>query len=75
MKQYSLSVGVRKSLIQVALFGVSALVMFLAYSHQALLTTPLWVLAEQYIKPVLGTLSLGGLLTLAVNWLKNKDNG
>lgn len=74
MKQYSFLIGVKKGLIHAGIFGVSAAVAFLTFSHQAVLDTPLWAFAEQYVKPLIGTLSLGGVLTFGLNWLKNKDN-
>ena len=32
----------------------------------------LWVLLETYLKPILGTLTVGGLYTMLLNWLKIK---
>lgn len=71
-QQYSFWIGLRKTAIQVGIFGASAAIAFLMFANPALLDTSLWALAEQYLKPVLGTLTLGGLGTLFVNWLKNK---
>ncbi len=73
MKQeYSFWIGLRKTAIQVAIFGGSMALVFLAFANQALLDAPLWALVEQYLKPLLGSLTLGGAITLGVNWLKNK---
>lgn len=72
MKQYSFLKGLRKGLQHAAIFGVSAVLVFLAFSHQAILDTPLWVLLEQYLKPLLSTVTVGGVLVIIQNWLKNR---
>ena len=64
--QYSFKKGLYKGLItMVTAFGVIA-----AFTGFADLS--LWGLLETYLKPLLGSLTLGGLFTLTSNWLKVK---
>lgn len=61
---YSLKRGIIKgliSLLSIIGFGLA----FTAFSDMTL-----WGLCEQYLKPILGSLTIGGLITLLVNWLK-----
>lgn len=69
MKEYNLLTGLGKGLkfILTALVAVAVVTGFSEVS--------LWELLEQYLKPVLGTLTVGGLLTLLNNWVKVKLGG
>lgn len=72
MKQYSFLIGLRKALTQVAIFGLSAALVVGALNFQSVLDTQIWALIEQYLKPLVGTLTVGGFLTLGLNYLKNR---
>lgn len=73
MQQYSLTKGIGKGLTAVALFAAAALVTLVATHFTSLYDASLWDLATQYLKPVLSTLTVGGILTFGLNWLKNRD--
>ena len=72
MKQYSFLKGLSKAATQVGIFALSAVLVIGAMNFQSVLDTQLWALVEQYLKPILGTLTVGGAFTLALNWLKNR---
>lgn len=64
--QYSFAKGLWKTLLSVVVLAV-AFTTFAGVSDLVI-----WDLFEQYLKPVLAGLTVGGLLTLAMNWLKVK---
>lgn len=66
--QYSFVKGLAKSFVPV-LVGAGTLVAFAGFSDLTI-----WGLLETYVKPVLGSLSVGGVIALAANWLKFKSN-
>jgi hypothetical protein len=66
MNEYSFKKGVIKGLI--SLLSITGFIV--AFSGFADFT--LWQLLETYIKPVLGGLSVGAAITIAVNYLKFK---
>lgn len=66
MKQYSLKKGLGKGVVS-ALTVAASLVAFAGLSDVSL-----WDLATQYIKPVLGTLTVGGVVTVLINYVKIK---
>ena len=68
METYSLKTGLWKG-IKFALIGVSGLVVFTGFSDLTL-----WGLLETYLKPALGSLSVGGVIAFALNWMKNRTN-
>ena len=61
---YSFSQGVSKSLISL-LSIAGAILVFTHYSDIGI-----WDLLETYLKPLIGSLTIGGAITLAVNWVK-----
>lgn len=65
--EYSFKKGAIKGLISLLSVGGA----FIAFTTFADLT--LWGLLEQYLKPVLGGLTVGGCITIAINWLKVKN--
>lgn len=72
MKQYSLLKGIGKGLTVFGLFAVGAALTLIALASPQLLDTSIWALIEQYLKPILGTLTLGSLLVMFQNFLKNR---
>ena len=67
--QYDWKLGIGKGLkfVMTGLIAVAAVSGFSEVS--------LWSLAEQYLKPALGTLSVGAVLTMALNFVKVKFGG
>lgn len=64
--QYSLSKGLKKG-IGTALMVLFSLVVFAGFSD-----IPVWGLIVRYIQPIVGTMTVGGVLTLAINFVKIK---
>lgn len=62
--QYSFKKGASKGLVHVLQLA-AALAVFAGFSD-----LQLWDLVTTYVKPVLGTLSVGGVLAIALNWAK-----
>jgi hypothetical protein len=67
MQQYKLSKGVGKALLY-TLSTIATLVAFAGFSD-----VQIWDLVEQYLKPVIGSLTVGGLVTMAINWVRFKS--
>ena len=67
--QYNFSQGIGKGVkfILTALIGLAVVSGFSDFT--------LWDLLEKYLKPVLGTLSVGGILAIAQNWVKVRFGG
>lgn len=63
-KVYSFKVGLGKGLLSL-LAVAGALVAFAGFSDLTL-----WDLMVRYVQPVLGSLTVGGIITIAVNWIK-----
>jgi len=68
MKTYSFKKGLGKGLISLLAVG-GGLIAFAGFSDLTI-----WGLLETYLKPVLGTLSVGGVITIATNWVKFKTS-
>lgn len=68
-KIYSFKTGIGKGLkfILTALAGIAVISGFSEIS--------IWGLAEQYLKPILSTLTVGGLITIALNFVKTRFGG
>ena len=66
MQHYSLKKGLWKA-IGTAVGIFAAMAIFAGISDMTL-----WGLLEQYVKPILGTMTFGGLLTLSRNYAKVK---
>lgn len=67
MKQYSFAKGLGKGLVSLLAIAGS----FVALAGFSDLT--LWGLLEQYLKPLLGSLSVGGAITMLLNYIKVKS--
>ncbi len=65
--QYSIKKGLSKGLISALTIGAAMLV-FAGFSD-----ITIWGLLEQYLKPVLGSLTVGAAITMLINYLKVKS--
>lgn len=65
--KYSFKKGAVKGLVSLLSIG-GAIVAFAGFSDLTI-----WGLLEQYVKPVLGSLTVGGVITIAVNYVKVKS--
>lgn len=64
--EYSFTKGLTKGLVSlIAITG--AMVAFAGFSDLTI-----WGLLEQYLKPVLGSLTVGGAITMLMNYIKVK---
>ena len=61
---YKLSKGLSKALLY-SISTVATLIAFAGFSD-----IEIWVLLEQYVKPLLGSITVGGVATLAINWVR-----
>lgn len=61
---YSFKKGLGKGLLSV-LSVCAAMAMFSGFSD-----VMIWDLLEKYLKPVIGLLTVNGLITMAINWIK-----
>lgn len=65
--QYSFKKGFGKGLVSlIAIAG--AMIAFAGFSDLTI-----WGLIEQYLKPVLGSLTVGGAITMLLNYIKVKN--
>ena len=64
MSNYSFKTGFVKGLISL-LSIVGAGVAFTAFADVSI-----WALLEQYLKPIVSSLTIGGIITMAINYLK-----
>lgn len=64
--EYSFTKGLGKGAVS-ALTIAAAMVAFAGFSDLTI-----WGLLETYLKPVLGSLSVGGAITIALNYVKVK---
>ena len=64
---YSLKKGAWKGFVS----GMTVLVAMVAFAGFSDLT--IWSLIETYLKPMLGTVTVGGLLTMVLNYAKVKS--
>lgn len=64
---YSFTKGLSKGLVSVLVVG-GAIIAFAGFSDLTI-----WGLLEQYLKPLLGSLTVGGALTVAINYIKVKS--
>lgn len=64
--EYSFKRGLGKGAVQL-LTVIGSLVAFAGFSDLAV-----WDLVEKYIKPVLGSLTIGGTIAIALNFVKFK---
>ena len=71
MSKYSIKKGLQKAFFSFALPVVGVSVVLLGVAGLSDLT--LWGLLETYVKPVLGTATVGSVLLFGQNWLKNRS--
>ena len=67
MQTYSLKKGFSKGVAS-ALTALAALVAFAGFSD-----LQIWDLVVQYVKPVVGSITVGGAITIALNYVKVKS--
>jgi hypothetical protein len=65
--QYSFSKGLSKGIVS-ALTIAAAMLVFAGFSDFTI-----WGLLEQYLKPILGSLTVGGAITMLINYIKVKS--
>ncbi len=64
IQKYSFKIGVSKGILSLlAIFG--AFIAFIGFSDMTL-----WDLIVTYVKPLLGSLTVGGVITIAINYIK-----
>lgn len=64
MQEYKFSKGVSKALLY-TLSTVATLVAFAGFSD-----IQVWDLVVQYVKPFIGSITVGGIVTIAINWVR-----
>ena len=64
--QYSFKKGVTKGIVS----GLTVLAAMIAFAGFSDIT--IWGLLETYIKPILGTMTVGGSITMVINYIKIK---
>jgi hypothetical protein len=64
--EYKLSKGIKKGIVT----ALTVLVSFLAFAGFA--DVPIWDLLATYVQPILGAMTVGGAITLLINYLKIK---
>lgn len=69
-QKYSFWIGLRKGLVHSLIFGLGVVVFVLQTSNPELFSAKI----ADLIQPVLGGMTVGGVVTFVINWLKNKDN-
>ena len=71
MSKYSYKKGFGKGLLAFATSALGIGTVLIAFA--GLSDATLWGLLETYLKPVLGTLTVGGVAAFATNWVKQKS--
>lgn len=66
--KYSFKKGFQKAL----LYSITSLATIVAFS--SLNDVSIWSLLEEYLKPVLGSLTVGGAFTMAINYVRFKQS-
>lgn len=64
---YSFKKGLSKGVVS-ALTALIVMVTFAGFSDMTI-----WELVEQYLKPVLGSMTVGGAITMALNYFKVRN--
>jgi len=64
--QYSFTYGLRKAALY-SLTAIGTLVAFAGFSE-----IQIWDLFEEYVRPLVGSLTVGGAVTLAINYVRFK---
>jgi len=65
--EYSIKKGAKKGLTS------ALIVMISIVTFSGFFDVTLWSLVEQYLKPLVSSMTVGGLLTMALNYLKVKN--
>ena len=73
IKGYSFKKGLSKAGNGIALFGIPMFVMYLTQFNADLVNAPISQVVASFIEHNIGTLSLGGALVLAQNYIKNRN--
>jgi len=68
MQSYSFTYGLRKAALY-SLTAIGTLVAFAGFSE-----IQIWDLIEQYVRPVVGSLTVGGAVTMAINYVRFKKS-
>ena len=72
---YSFAKGLSKGFVHASIAGLGIVAAIVATNWPELYSTSVVDLLSQYLKQILGTMTVGGILTIAVNYLKVKyDN-
>ena len=64
--KYSFKKGLKKGILSAAIIA-GAFVVFAGFADFTI-----WQLLEQYVKPILGTITIGALFKMLINYLKIK---
>jgi uncharacterized membrane protein len=67
MEKYSFKKGLSKA----SLYTLTAVGTLVAFAGMSDVTV--WSLVEDYLKPMIGSLTVGGLITLAINYVRFKQ--
>lgn len=66
MQKYSVIYGLRKAALY-SLTAIGTLVAFAGFSE-----IQIWDLFEEYVRPVVGSLTVGGAITMMINYVRFK---
>lgn len=67
MREYSFTKGLSKGFLSILIMS-SSMVAFAGFSD-----VTIWGLLENYLKPIVGSLTVGTVLAMAINYLKIKN--
>lgn len=66
--KYSFTYGLKKAALY-SLTGIGTLVAFAGFSD-----VEIWSLLEEYVRPAIGSLTVGGAVTMAINYVRFKKS-
>ena len=69
---YSFAKGLGKGLVQASIAGLGVVAAIVATNWPELYNATVVDFLTQYLKQILGTMTVGGILTIIVNYLKVK---
>lgn len=67
MREYSFKKGLSKGFLSILIMS-SSMVAFAGFSDLTI-----WSLLEEYLQPLLGSITVGGAITMLVNYIKVKN--